>query len=235
VTLGPFRLNSGYRDEKTAGSEDPLEVLSRDRRIDAGISVALGSSSSFKIGYNHAAQEATQNNQILPAGALSRDGINAALDVRLSPAAAFRIDGQWDAITSDQAPDKEGQTLSIGGGGSFGDGRILSLAPGVRFTRVRNPQTQEETKVFNAFINGRLALVPDWVSVNAAGSYNDISLPGGATSAVWMIDGGLNLESGRLLGSRRLGLSLRGSLTSGTQGGTSQSDYRLYLRFDLAI
>ena len=71
--------------------------------------------------------------------------------------------------------------------------------------------------------------------MNASGSYNDISLPGGVTSAVWMIDGGLSLESSRLLGSRRLGLSLRGSLTSGTQGGVSQSDYRLYLRFDLAI
>jgi hypothetical protein len=50
-----------------------------------------------------------------------------------------------------------------------------------------------------------------------------------------MIDGGLSLESGRLLGSRRLGLSLRGSLTLGTQHGLSQSYYRLYLRFDLAI
>lgn len=233
--LGKIRLSAAYRDEKTAGSVDPLEVLSRDRRIEAGVSVALGGQSSLQVGYNHAAQEATQNNQILPEGALSRDGVNAALDVRLSPAAAFRIDGQWDAITSDAAPDKEGQTLSIGGGGSFGDGRVLSLGPGVRFTRVRNPQTQEETKVFNAFVNGRLAVVPDWLSVNAACSYNDISLPGGVTSSVWMIDGGLSLESGRLLGSRRLGLSLRGSLTSGTQGGTSQSDYRLYLRFELAI
>jgi hypothetical protein len=235
LTVGSFRLNGGYHDEKTAGSEDPLEVLSRDRRIEAGISVALGGQSSFQVGFNHAAQEATQNNQILPAGALSRNGVNAALDVRLSPAAAFRIDGQWDAITSDQVPDKEGQSLSIGGGGSFGDGRILSLGPGVRFTRVRNPQTLEETTVFNAFVNGRLALIPDWVSVNAACSYNDISLPGGVTSALWMIDGGLSLESGRLLGSRRLGLSLRGSLTLGTQQGVSQSDYRLYLRFDLAI
>jgi hypothetical protein len=233
---GAFRLNGSYRDEKTTGSEDPLEVLSSDRRVDAGVSVALGGQSSFRLGYNHASQEATQNNQILPAGALSRNGANAALDVRLGPAVAFRIDGQWDAIASDQAPDKEGQSLSVGGGGSFGDGRILSLSPGIRFSRVRNPQTQEETKTFNAFVNGRLAIVPDWISLNAAGSYNDISLPGGVTSAVWMIDGGLCLESGRLLGTRRLGLSLRGSLRSGsTQGGASQNDYRLYLRFDCAI
>jgi hypothetical protein len=235
-TAGAFSLNGSYRDEKTTGSEDPLEVLSSDRRIDAGVSVALGGQSSVRLGYNHASQEATQNNQILPAGALSRNGVNAALDVRLGPAVVFRIDGQWDAIASDQAPDKEGQSLSFGGGGSFGDGRILSLAPGIRFSRIRNPQTQEETKTFNAFVNGRLAIVPDWLSLNAAGSYNDISLPGGVTSAVWMIDGGICLESGSLLGTRRLGLSLRGSLRSGsTQGGASQNDYRLYLRFDYAI
>ncbi len=235
-TIGTFRLNGNYRDEKTTGSEDPLEVLSRDRRIEAGVSVALGGQSSFQLGYNHSAQEATQNNQILPTGALSRNGLNAALDIRLGPAVAFRIDGQWDAITSDQAPDKEGQTLSFGGGGTFGDGKILSLAPGIHFSRIRNPQTQEETKTFDASVNGRLAIIPDWVSLDAAGSYNDISLPGGVTSTVWMIDGGLHLESGSWLGTRRVGLSLRGSLRSGsTQGGASQSDYRLYLRLDCAI
>jgi len=234
--IGAFRLNGNYRDEKTTGSDDPLEVIDRDRRFEAGVSVALGAQSSFQLGYKHSAQEATQNNQILPAGALARNGLNAALDVRLGPAVAFRIDGQWDAITSDQAPDKEGQTLSFGGGGTFGDGKILSLAPGIHFSRIRNPQTQEETRMFDAFVNGRLAIIPDWVSLNAAGSYNDISLPGGVTSTVWMIDGGLCLESGNWLGTRRVGLSLRGSLRSGsTQGGTSQSDYRLYLRLDCAI
>ena len=163
-------------------------------------------------------------------------GLSASVDVVLGAGGTLSASFQSDDIKSDAAPDRSGRTLAFTLGGSFGDGKRLSLVPGISYSAITNPVDNSQTTTLAAYLNGRVGLWGEHLFVTASGFYNRLAPPAGDDATSLGLDGGLLLETGTWLPDwGRLGLSLRAGVSSSRFGGGKTDDVRVYIRAEFAF
>lgn len=242
VLGGGMTLGAGFQDESSGTDAVPLDpnlpvqeaILSRNRQARASLGLMLGQRLNLSLTATKSWQEARQNNLILPEGALDRLGLNLNLNWMISEGASVFLNGGLDQLTCDAAPEREAKSLSLMAGANFGSGQGLSLNPSLNFNRQENPLTQTHTDILGASLNGRLGLIAEILSLDFMGSYTKMT-SASLDSNNLMVDGGLLLESGRLLSFARFGVSVRGAYTLSEAYGSTQNDYRIYMRAHYSV
>ena len=235
-SLGIVHVEAGYTQDSTKGSNDPLDILAKNRQINAGLALTTTGGLTVRLGITRSDQEASQNNLALPEGALVSTGLSASVDVVLGAGGTLSASFQSDDIKSDAAPDRSGRTLAFTLGGSFGDGKRLSLVPGISYSAITNPVDNSQTTTLAAYLNGRVGLWGEHLFVTASGFYNRLAPPAGDDATSLGLDGGLLLETGTWLPDwGRLGLSLRAGVSSSRFGGVKTDDARVYIRAEFAF
>ncbi len=114
-------------------------------------------------------------------------------------------------------------------------GKFLTLNPTLSYQSTENFADGSTSKIYNAYVNGELFLIPEFFSLSISGSWtkNDNTYSDTTTLSA---GGNLNMYLAKLFKYKiRPTLSLRAKYEEMDNGGTSNSSTALYLQADLSF
>jgi predicted porin len=238
LSLGRIGLNLSYKNEEDNVNKDPTYLTSYDESGNATLSWDVSDKFSLSLGYGESKQEtfSDQNREILFQDSLTKDS-SLGLNFLISPQASVNLSVINSDLSSTTDSSRDSSTVTANLGGSLRLGKILFLSPNLSYSSSRSEVVPIETKTYNSFLSGELAIIPELLSISISGSFTRTEAgPENTTTDYTNISASLNwYVKGRMLGLANSLLSLRWDLEQTENEGSSDESERFMLEFNFSF
>ncbi len=233
--LKKFSLSGRYFYERNNTDNDPAVETARNNEGSVELSWKFIPRATLRLGYNRGIQNLPVTPLITIEEELFRESYSAMLDFNLGKGASFNLAFRHDDISCEQAPEQDGNSYNLNSGITWVQGQRLSLNAYIGLSRTIRPATDEEIKLYTAFLSGNVYFIPRILFLSFSGSYASTGITGSDTSEIYSLDSGLNLEIRNIFKTGRIVITLSGFYRHTDFTGTLESNTGALLKCDFSF
>lgn len=235
MTGEKLSLDAALFLEQTNVADEPDLPTSRQTTGRINLNWLISPATSLQVAFQRSQQSAWQNHSQLLSGDLLNGGFSAALNFTIGPSSQLNVQTQFDRVAESTSSGQRADALRLNLSGAFALGPRFHINPFLGFSRMTDRMNGQHELLTNAYVSGEWFFILPRLSLSFAGSFNGSQLPGQGTSHLLNLDSGVNWYAFKLLAGGTLVISLRTLFVDGRVQGIDQSDFKVFVKADVAL